>query len=144
MTRELTKPAPGLREIMRLQQSMSELPQFELPVQHHFTAGAYGRQLFVPAGVMLVGKLHRTEHFLLVVGDVEIINGAQRERVTGIRVMNTKPGTKRAIYAHADSTLFTFHVTDLKDVEAIEEEIIEPDPVELLGGAETPALENAA
>jgi hypothetical protein len=128
-------PAPSLAQICRLQAALMDMPQAEAPVQHHFTDHAYARELFVPAGMMLVGKMHATRHLLVVTGDCTIINGEHRQRITGTRVLHTEPGTKRAIFTHADTTLITFHVTEETDLEKIEDAIILPDPVELLTGA---------
>jgi len=39
----------------------------------------------------------------------------------------TKPGTKRAIYAHEDCTFITVHATDKTTPEEVEEEVIAKD-----------------
>ena len=36
----------------------------ELETKHHFSDGLYARELFIPAGVCLVGALHKTTHLL--------------------------------------------------------------------------------
>lgn len=123
--------APSVQQVRALQREMQAGPTIDLPVSHHFTDGAYVRELRMPAGTALVGKMHRTAHALVVTGDVTIINGGRRERITGTRVLQTKPGTKRAIYAHADSVLITLHVTSLTDVDQIERAIIVPEHEEL-------------
>lgn len=123
--------APSIESLRELQAAVASVDQVELKLFHHFTDGAYLRELHVPAGVMLVGKMHRTRHALIVVGDVTIVNGKARERITGFRVLQTEPGTKRAIVAHADSVLTTVHVTNSRDLEEIERAIIVPDDQEL-------------
>lgn len=127
----------ALDKVLALQSHLAEAPQFDFPVMHHFTAGAYARQLFMPEGTVIVGRMHRTEHLLFVSGDVTILNGGERERVEGVRVLNTQPGTKRAIYAHADTTLITFHITDSRDLAEIEAAILVPEPGLLAEGGES-------
>ena len=127
----LTSDTPTIEQIQALQAAIQAGETIDLEVSHHFTDGAYVRELRVPEGIVLVGKMHRTAHVLIVTGDVTIINGAARERITGTRVLHTKPGTKRAIVAHADSVLITMHVTPETDVDEIERAIIVPEHLEL-------------
>jgi len=131
---------PTIEQIMELQQAIGELPQVELPLFHHFTDHAYARELHIPAGVAIVGKMHRTHHFLIVAsGHISVTTGEGQEDVIGPKVIITTPGTKRAIYAHTDAVLITCHVTDETDLDKIEAAVIMPDPV--LPGAEPLALE---
>lgn len=127
----VTAIAPSIEQIQALQEAMRAGPTIELEVFHHFTGSAYIRELRMPKDTALVGKMHRTAHVLIVTGDVTIINGSARERITGTRVLHTKPGTKRAIMAHADSVLITMHVTPETDLDEIERAIIVPEHLEL-------------
>lgn len=140
MNQEIQPFEPGLapptfEQILELERAMKALPPPDEPtpgpeLAHHFAAGAYARELTIPAGALIVGKLHATEHFLVVAnGCVELITHESREIVAGPRVLVTKPGTKRVILALEDTTLITFHVTDERDPEKIEAAIIVPDPV---------------
>lgn len=128
---DITSVTPSIEQIQALQETMRAGPTIDLEVQHHFTDGAYVRELRMPARAYLVGKMHRTAHALIVTGDITIINGSTRERITGTRVLHTKPGTKRAIVAHADSVLITMHVTPETDLDEIERAIIVPEHLEL-------------
>jgi hypothetical protein len=38
---------------------MLQLPQVKLEVVHHFSKGVYARELHIPAGVTLVGEIHK-------------------------------------------------------------------------------------
>lgn len=128
------REAPSLASILALQSRMLAMPQAETGLQHHFSRGAYARELLIPADTVVVGKMHATEHFLILAcGDVSITTDAGMERLQGPRVLNTMPGIKRAIYAHADSTLITIHVTTETDIDRIEAAIILPDPVLIEG-----------
>ncbi len=110
----------------RLESDMLTMPQMECPVEHRFTPGMYIRQIFMPAGALVVSKIHKTEHpFVISMGDVSVWtheDGVVRctAPYTGI----TKPGTRRLLYMHLDTLWTTFHVTDLTDVDEIEREII--------------------
>ena len=36
------------------------------PVQHHFAPGAYGREMTLPAGLVVVGKIHKHAHINVI------------------------------------------------------------------------------
>ena len=124
--------APTRADVDRLQEAAAKLPQLELETRHHFADGMYCRELFRPAGCTIVGKVHKKEHFYIVVsGEVTIVGDGKRERVKAPRVFVSKPGTKRAVYAHVDSVCITVHRTDSLDLNEIEEELIERDDTAL-------------
>jgi quercetin dioxygenase-like cupin family protein len=107
---------------------LASLPAVDLPITHRFAPGCYAREMFLPKGVMAISKVHRTEHFFVMlagqmsVWDAE--NGVQQVSAGHIGI--TKPGTRRIGFAHEDCRWVTFHPTDKLDVAEIEEEIIEP------------------
>lgn len=89
----------------------------------------YCRELFRPADTLIVGKCHRREHLYVVLsGTVTIAGEGYKETVTGPKVFVSRPGTKRAVYAHTNATTMTVHRTDETDLEKIEAELIEEDP----------------
>ena len=59
------KHTPTLEEIERLQREMSKMPQAELETEHYFSGGMYCRKLIRPAGTLIVGKVHKKDHFFL-------------------------------------------------------------------------------
>lgn len=118
-------------KIQALQRAVHAMPQIDLSAQtkHHFADGMYARELFRPAGTLIVGKVHRKEHFYMVMsGVVAITNGDGNAReVTGPCVIVSHPGAKRAVLAITDATCITVHRTDLQDLDKIEEQLIEPE-----------------
>ncbi len=52
--------------IYNIQDLMLSMPQAETETRHHFADGIYARELFIPAGVCLVGALHKTNHLFTV------------------------------------------------------------------------------
>lgn len=136
---------PTLGDIERLQKAVGQFPQIQLETLHHFADGMYCRELFRPAGTAIVGKVHKREHFYIVLsGEVTVVGDGFRERITAPRILISKPGTKRAVYAHVDSICITIHRTDLHDIEEIERELVEPDETSLFGPGnilKTPKIE---
>jgi hypothetical protein len=113
-----------------LQREVSKLPQYEPETKHYFHAGMYCREVFRHAGVVVVGKVHKQEHFYLIVsGTVKITDGdGPAQEVTGPHLFLSKPGTKRAVYAVTDTLCMTFHATEALTVEDAEKQLVEEDP----------------
>ncbi len=125
---ELTKEAP----IMRLQEAVCALPQFDgFKTEHYFANGMYMRTVWRPAGVLTVGKLHKHEHFSVVLtGEVLIHVDGQAKRFCAGDVFVTAPMTKKAVYAVTDATFMTVHKLidpDERDLDKIEAALIEPE-----------------
>jgi mannose-6-phosphate isomerase-like protein (cupin superfamily) len=122
--------------ILKLQAEISKYPQATLETTHYFADGMYCRELFRPADTTIIGKVHRREHFYIVVsGEVTISGGGEPERVKAPKIFVSKPGTKRAVYAHVDSVCLTIHRTDKTDLDDIERELIESDDTALFNAS---------
>ena len=124
------KPTESVRDsISRLETSMAELPQADIPVIHHFAHGIYGREMRAAAGTVIVGKIHKTHHLnILAQGRIAVVSetGGHVE-MQAPAVFVSPPGTKRAIWAISDCVFINVHGTHETDLEKIEEEFIAPD-----------------
>lgn len=122
-------PEPTMADKKVFQEALAQLPQVELTPVHHFAEHVYGRELFIPAGTVVVGKIHRHEHLVMLMkGDVTINTGEGMERIVGPKVWVSQPGIKRVLYTHTDCTFFTVHPSDKRDLAELEADIIEPEP----------------
>lgn len=118
--------------IMDVQDRMSDMPgtvkgDSELcPLKHYFADGMYCREIFIPKGVVVVGKIHKHQHpNFIIEGDVSVLTeDGGVERIKAPKFMISSPGTKRLVYAHEDTIWTTIHATDERDLEKIEEEVI--------------------
>ena len=116
-----------LSDIDRLEKVMAAMPKMEFHTNHYFADGMYLRELPRKAGTVIVGKVHKKEHFYIVLeGEVTISGNGKQERVKAPRIFVCPPGTKRAVYAHVDSICMTVHRTNETDMEKIEAELAEP------------------
>src|SRR6185369_5580307 len=135
----MLEQVPGIDKIRRLQAEMSKMPQAELPTDHFFANGMYARRLFRPAGALIVGKVHKHEHFfMLMYGDLTVWTETGMRRIGPGEIIVSLPGTKRVTLAHADSMAVTVHRTELKGLDEIEEEIIESEDAALFDAANVP------
>lgn len=117
------------KDVERLQAEVSKLPQYELPTEHIFHGGMYCRQVWRPAGCVIVGKVHKKEHFYIVVSGVVRITTDEGVKVLmAPALLCSKPGTKRAVFAETDALCMTIHRVDATTVEDAESELVEDDP----------------
>jgi hypothetical protein len=115
------------QKVDALQAELLKMPQYQPETKHYFHGGMYCREVFRHAGVLVVGKVHKKEHFYLIVsGTVAITDGGGNvEQVTGPHMFMSKPGTKRAVYAVTDALCMTFHAIEATSVEEAEAELVE-------------------
>ena len=111
--------------IFKLQDFMLQQEQAETETIHHFSDGIYARELRIPAGVCIVGALHKTKHFMMVSkGRCSIATHEGSTVVEAPYIVETQPGIKRVVYAETDTVMITFHVTNETDIEKIAEQIL--------------------
>lgn len=98
------------------------------PVKHEFADGCYIREIFNPAGQLLITKIHKKRHpFFLMKGKMSILTEKGISTIEGPYHGITEPGTKRAIYTHTDCVFVTVHATELTDVDEILNEVTATD-----------------
>ena len=118
---------------------VSEYPQGDrpdCPLVHNFADGIYIREIFIPAGLMLTGKIHKHRHpNFLMSGKVSMITedgGAQV--MEGPQSMVSPAGCKRALFTHTPTWWITVHLNPNNHTEFnddLEDEIIAKDYKEL-------------
>lgn len=123
-----SKPESMVDMVCRLQEEVLKLPQYEPETEHFFHGGMYCRRVWRDAGVLVVGKVHKKEHFYLIVsGTVHITTDEGVQKLTGPALLMSKPGTKRAVFSETPALCMTFHVTDATTVDDAEAELVEED-----------------
>jgi hypothetical protein len=132
MTQLVENHTPTIQEIERLQKEMMQMPQAELLTEHYFSGGMYCRKLTRPAGTLIVGKVHKKDHFFLCAKG-QIIAWSEKGMVTLNEgdVIASKAGTKRVTLAVTDAIGITFHKTNKTNLDKIEKDLIEPDELAL-------------
>jgi hypothetical protein len=123
--------------VYRLEEELQKLPQVDCPVWHHFAPGLYARKMLIPKGTVLTGAVHRTEHLCIVSGDIDVTTDDGMRRITDQHaILSSKPGAKRAGYAHEDTYWTTVHATNETDLDKLVVELTESTNQQLLGGDE--------
>jgi hypothetical protein len=116
-------------KIERLQKALLQLPPAAVETNHYFADGLYARELFIPKGMCIVGKVHKKDHFFMISkGRLSVTMDDRVVELVAPVLVVSQPGVKRAGYALEDTICITFHRTDLKDLAEIEDELVEYDP----------------
>lgn len=113
------------KKINDLENEMMKAPQLEIKTTHHFSDGIYAREIFIPKGALLTGKIHKTEHLnICSQGEISVLTEDGIKRIKAPFTMSCKPGTKRVGYAHEDTVWTTIHGTHETNLERLEIELI--------------------
>lgn len=130
MNTDLALPPPKRETILAFQNHLAGFEQVECPLTHRFAPGIYMREIFLPAGTFIVGKIHKhAHHNLILKGRCTVVTEFGRDTFdasTGHISFVSEPGTKRALYVHEDAIWVTLHQTNSIDLAEIEREIIAP------------------
>jgi hypothetical protein len=139
---ELARGRCSAREqILALEDRLRELPQLDIKTTHRFSKGLYAREIFIPKGTVLVGKVHRFENLNIISqGDITVLTEDGALRIKAPFTVVSPPLTKRVGYAHEDTVWTTVHATDETDPEKLEDELICPTFPDMLSDDEVLAL----
>ncbi len=119
---------------------MFKLPQVAQRTEHHFAHGMYVRTIFSPAGTVIVGKVHKTEHLYgILTGKIRLAVGDDVREIDasdGPKFMKAVPGTRRAVCVLEDSWRMNvmLNPTDETELEALESSLVEDEPTPFLPG----------
>lgn len=122
------------RQIADLEERMHELktiPIEEFPVKHHFGGGMYAREMFIPAGTIVTGRIKKDEHISIIsLGEVYEATEGSKRHIKAPYTMVSAPNTKRLVYAVTDVVWTTVHKTIETDLEKLDNELIAKDYME--------------
>ena len=116
-------------KIEQLEQAMFKMVEHHIEIEpvHHFSKGLYAREITIPKGTTLTGKIHKTEHINVISkGDISVLTENGIQRIKAPCTIISKPGTKRVGFAHEDTVWTTFHATDETDLVKLEADLIAP------------------
>lgn len=120
--------AENIRRILKLIIEVEKIPQVEFPLKHHFAPGLYGREIFIPKGMIVIGKMHRHSHLNTISrGSVSVMTEDGLIELRGPITFQSPAFVKRSVYTREDTIWTTYHVTNKTDLVDIEEEIICPE-----------------
>jgi hypothetical protein len=126
---EIVEATPWKAKIANVVEWLGTQEQVDCPLRHYFAPGVYIREIFMPAGSFVIGKIHKTEHFNVVLkGKFSIVSEDRTETFEGPYTFVSKAGVQKALYIHEDTVWQTIHLTTERDLDSLEAQLVEPDP----------------
>ena len=105
--------------------SMDATPIESFPLRHHFANGMYGREMFMPAGTLITGRIKKDEHISIISqGEVYEATEHGAQHIKAPHTFVSAPGTKRLVYCLQDTVWTTIHRTDETDLLKLDNELI--------------------
>jgi hypothetical protein len=120
--------------VMVLQEHMQTLESTldNCTLRHIFAPGSYAREMTIPKGTLIIGKIHKHAHLNIISkGKVRVATEFGPMSFEAPYTFVSDVGTKRAVYAIEDTIWTTIHVTTETDLDKIEEYVIAKDYDEL-------------
>jgi len=119
-------------KVSQLVDTMKPMEQVHAPVVNRFAPGVYIREIFMPAGSVIVGKVHMTEHFNIVLsGSVQLSNeDGTTTRIEAPCTFVSKAGVRKVLYCETDVVWQTIHPTDKTDEEELTTDLVVDTPEE--------------
>lgn len=115
-------PNTAIEEVER---NLLSQPQVECPLRHLFAPGVYYREVTMPAGTLVIGHEHLTEHFNIVTkGVARVMIDGEFHLIQAPHVFVSKPGVRKVLLIDEDMTWATVHVTTETDLEILESTLI--------------------
>lgn len=96
--------------MQELEAVMRDMPQAEIETFHHFAHGTYTREIHIPAGVTLVGKIHRYSCINIVAkGRIAVAMGESSVEISAPHTFVSRAGEKKAGHALEDTVWLNVH-----------------------------------
>jgi hypothetical protein len=106
------------------------LKHYFSPVDEKYGCCTYAREMFIPKGTLIIGKIHRHQHLNFISkGKVSVATEFGKKYFEAPCTFISEVGLKRAVYAEEDTIWTTVHMTKFNcetDLEKIEDEVIAP------------------
>ena len=102
----------------------------DMYLEHFFAPGLYGRRMFIPAGMLLIGKIHRHSHLnVMTFGSLEIVSTFGHDIKVGPDMWQSEAGIQRNVLGLTDAQIITMHANpqDTRDLAELEAFLIAPD-----------------
>jgi len=94
-------------------------------IKHHFSAGVYAKEAFIPAGQILVQHKHKFDHLsILASGSVEIIVDDVKSIVHAPACLTIEANKHHGVKSLTDVVWYCIHATECTDSDEIDDVLI--------------------
>ena len=113
--------------VASLVRELEPLEQVDCPVTHRFAPGVYLREIFMAADTVVIGRIHKTEHFNILIKGAALIvhDDGRREELRAPMTFVSQAGVQKVLYIIEDMIWQTVHVTDETDMTKLEAMLVE-------------------
>ena len=97
------------------------------PVNHYFSDKVYTREILMPAGLIIVGKTHKTRHLNIVLtGECDVMINGELKHIVAPYTFESLEGSQKTLYIHKECRWMTIHVNedDETNLDKLEERYI--------------------
>ena len=113
------------QKVIAFEDVAKRAPQIKLRLEHRFWPGYYMRVLYIPAGIITTGKIHKHECVsILAEGERTTLVGDELKHIKAPHIHVSPPGFKRVSYTHKDSVWITLHPTEETDIAKLEADLV--------------------
>ena len=119
-----TLQIPDMKGLTR--EFLKEL-QIDCPVRHAFAPDVYLREIFMPAGTVVIGHEHKTEHFnVLLKGKCRVIMGDEVHELEAPCTFVSGAGIQKLVNVLEDCIWQTIHSNpdNMQDIEILEDRFV--------------------
>ena len=120
--RHVSKVNSRVEEIEKV---LLNIPQIDAPLTHRFSPGVYLREIFMPAGSLIIGHEHKTEHFNIILQGKALVNmdGVIHE-IAAPDIFISKPGVRKILLIQEDMRWATIHPTKQTNIGKLEDLLV--------------------
>lgn len=112
-----------------------KLTHYYAPINEDYGCGTYARQMFIPKGTLIIGKIHKHQHLNFIMqGKVSVSTEFGPKYFEAPCIFVSEVGLKRAVIAEEDTLWVTVHLTKHlgeENLDKMEQEVIAPSYKEL-------------
>lgn len=113
------------RKIEQAEKALLEFPQLDCPLTHKFAPGVYLREIFMPAGTIVIGHEHKTAHFNVVLaGRARVMMDGVVEEIVAPCTFVSQPGVRKVLYILEDMRWATVHPTKETRIDKLERKLV--------------------
>ncbi len=101
-------------------------PTIEPKIDHTFSPGVYMRTMEMPAGSIIIGHMHKTDHInILLKGKISVVIDGELRNLSAPYIVVSSAGTRKVAYVHEDVVWANVHATSETDIVKLEEQLIQ-------------------
>lgn len=131
---DLTKQLPDMLALKAAMMASDGAIDLTDHTFHHFAQGVYGRELRIPAGTRVMGKVHRHSTLnILAAGELAVTTPDGPQVLKAPAIFVSPAGTRKLGMAITDCVFLNVHASQETDLEKLEAELIEPDELTIAG-----------